>query len=73
MIFLVIQDCGQPASIAGGNVDFNLTLNGSIATYTCNEGYNLTGPEVRTCLTDVTQIPGTWSDSPPICTGIFYI
>lgn len=36
---------------------------GSVANYSCNEGYNLEGVETRTCLQD-----GSWSGDPPVCT-----
>ena len=43
-----------------------MTVNGSdvfsIATYTCNEGFGLTGVSSRVCQTN-----GVWSDSPPVC------
>ena len=66
----MIQDCGPPTSIENGEVEYGLTLNGSVATYTCSEGYILMGPESITCLTDVTMISGSWSASPPVCKGL---
>ena len=67
--FPVIQDCGPPPRVNNGYVDFNLTLNGSFATYTCNEGFNLAGPLNLSCLNDIAMIDGAWSDTPPVCNG----
>ena len=65
----MIQDCGPPAGIENGYLDYDLTLNGSVATYSCNEGYILTGEDSVTCLTNVTMILGEWSGGPPVCNG----
>ena len=46
-----------------GVVSFNTTVN-SVATYSCNTGYTLTGDDMRTCLET-----GVWSGSAPTCTG----
>ena len=35
---------------------------GSVATYTCNDGYVLVGDSTRTC-----QATGTWSGEDPQC------
>ena len=49
-------DYSQP--VAGrGDTEF-----GSVATYTCNTGYDLTGESKRTC-----QATGTWSGKEPKC------
>ena len=34
----------------------------AVATYSCNEGYNLTGDEIRTC-----QGSGQWDGAAPNC------
>ncbi len=39
---------------------------GSIAIYSCNSGYTLTGRSIRVCLTG-----GRWSRSPTTCQGEF--
>jgi hypothetical protein len=56
-------DCYQPAGILNGWVNATYTIWGSIASYTCNSGYSMTGAFTRTCQSD-----GTWSGTPPICT-----
>ena len=38
---------------------------GTVATYTCNQGFNLQGESQKTCLTN-----GTFSGTAPICTMI---
>ena len=48
---------------AGGIVAAATLTAGSLATYTCNVGYQMTGAMTRTCQTD-----GTWSGAAPTCT-----
>ena len=57
-----LVDCGDLMEPANGEVDFTTTYGGSVATYSCNEGYVLCGSENRTC-----QSSGSWSGSPPEC------
>ncbi|XP_052280910.1 sushi, von Willebrand factor type A, EGF and pentraxin domain-containing protein 1-like [Dreissena polymorpha] len=58
-----INDCGNLTQPQHGNVD---TSNGitylSIAVYSCNVGYTLSGNVSRLCYAN-----RTWSDQPPIC------
>ena len=44
---------------------------GSVATYSCDQGYALVGQITRTCedTSGGTVITGTWSNSPPSCQG----
>jgi hypothetical protein len=56
-------DCYQPAGILNGRVNATYTIWGSIASYTCDSGYSMTGSFTRTCQSD-----GTWSGTPPTCT-----
>ena len=53
-----ITDCGSDFSIADGHVNFTglATTYGERIPVSCNEGYELVGEEVITCLAD-----GTWS------------
>ncbi len=37
---------------------------GTVASYTCNTGYMLTGDVIRVC-----EVTGDWSGSEPTCTG----
>ena len=59
-VFLV--RCPNLCDPNNGAVDFYDTTVGSVAMYTCNEGFNLSGAVNRDC-----QANGTWSPSEPIC------
>ena len=45
-----------------GNIDITVTTPGATVTYSCNSGYRLDGPMMRTCMDN-----GSWSGSDPIC------
>ena len=60
----VIMDCGLLENPENGQVEFTDTIEESVATYTCAEGYNLEGQSERTCMSD-----GEWSPSEPTCEG----
>ena len=45
-----------------GSVSFSTTIFTSIASYSCDTGYNLVGVNQRTC-----TAAGTWSDGEPTC------
>ena len=45
-----------------GVVEFTSTIFGSIATYTCNEGFVLNGNKKREC-----TVTGKWSGIEPSC------
>ena len=62
LVFSSVGSCGKPedipdAIVSGSSYNYMDTLN-----YTCSKGYQLDGPETRTCLHD-----GKWSSS-PTCT-----
>ena len=57
-------DCGPLGDPANGEVSLSSIMINSVATYSCNTGYTLTGDDMRTCLET-----GLWSGSEPICTG----
>ncbi|XP_075471317.1 complement component receptor 1-like protein isoform X2 [Ascaphus truei] len=57
--------CGIPENIENGKVEITNTLFNSTATYSCQEGYFLTGAALRQCTAD-----GQWSDSAPTCLPI---
>ena len=59
---LVAVDCEDLEDPKYGLVDFSTTIFGSIATYSCDKGFQLIGKEVRQCL-----INGKWSDEAPVC------
>lgn len=62
-------DCNSLPSPANGMVDLSpSTMFGSTAVYSCNEGYELNGINMRECESD-----GDWSLSAipdPICEGM---
>ena len=59
-----VVDCGSLDNPGNGVVSFTATTYNSVATYSCNTGYTLTGDDMRTC-----QSSGVWSGSEPTCTG----
>ena len=62
----IIVNCGDLNDPNNGQVSLNGTILGSIATYTCDPGFNLTGDMERTC-----QANGDWSGSEPVCQSQF--
>ena len=61
------MDCGTLPDTANGQVTLNAgTAMGQTATYRCNTGYNLVGESTRTC-----QDTGEWSESTPVCEGVY--
>ena len=67
LVYLILEpvvDCGQLQSIAFGAVGAVSTTEDSVAVYTCENGYQLIGTSVRTCLSS-----GLWSGIPPVCTS----
>ena len=61
-----IQQCGVPGSPANGRVNFLTQDVGSIASYSCDNGFSLVGEKFRECQSNL-----QWSDSVPICTRKF--
>ena len=59
-----VVDCGLMDNPGNGVVSFTATTYNSVATYSCNTGYTLTGDDTRTC-----QSSSLWSGSEPTCTG----
>ena len=62
---IVIVECDALSDPVNGTVRVTGTGVGDTATYTCDEGYGLSGNRIRTC-----QSTGEWSGSPPTCEGI---
>ena len=42
---------------------------GTVATFTCNTGFRLSGDMMRTCGGDGSSQSGEWSGSSPVCVG----
>ena len=59
---LQVIDCGSLNPPQNGEVQFDSTVFGSIATYQCNRGFRLQGSEARTC-----QENSKWSGREPMC------
>ena len=57
-----VVDCGMLPSISNGEVSQLSTTVGSVATYSCNDGFDLVGQSSRSCLASK-----RWSGSPPTC------
>ena len=62
-MFICLVDCGHPGTPRNGSVMFDDTLEGSVATYTCDFGFGLVGDSERTC-----QFDQTWTGTEPTCT-----
>ena len=68
-------DCGNLTAPEDGQIAFTpgvvMTIEtglNAVANYTCNEGYNLLGDEMRTC-----QVDGQWAGAEPTCTCKFTV
>ena len=59
---MVCTDCEAPEAPTDGTVIAPTTTYESVANYSCNTGYNLTGDASRTCGAD-----GAWNGSLPTC------
>ena len=59
---VVITDCGFPDAPLLGLLLLDNIVIGSVATYSCNEGFVLLGNQNRTCLPN-----GEWSGETPAC------
>lgn len=64
VLFAAVIDCGALESPVHGQVKAQETKFHSVATYSCNMGYVLTGDEIRICIET-----GHWSGSAPACTS----
>ena len=61
-IAFIVIDCGHPGDIENGNVTFTTTTFGSIATYSCEDGYYPDRYPSRFC-----DQFGNWSGNVPTC------
>ena len=59
--------CGDPGSVANGNVIYTDNVVGSRVRVECNAGFLLNGKPERVCLSD-----GHWSGGLPTCEGTAY-
>ena len=58
------KNCGELALDDGSVVYSSGTTYNSVATYSCDEGYELVGDTTRQCGAD-----GQWTGAKPQCTG----
>jgi len=72
VLFTVRQDCGPLEDPENGMVVVSpSTLDGSVATYSCNVGFDLGGFPTRTCRLNPPTIPGVWDGEEPTCIRMF--
>ena len=67
----VLVDCGDPGTPVNGNRNFTDTLEGSIVTYTCYDGFVLVGNSTQTC--ELTPDGAFWSYDRPQCRHMIII
>ena len=60
----VVTYCDEPETLENGIVTLYGRMTGSVATYSCHDGYLLNGDPTRVCLGD-----GSWSGIDSTCTG----
>ncbi|EYB92205.1 hypothetical protein Y032_0197g1595 [Ancylostoma ceylanicum] len=60
-----VVDCERPPSIPNGSVSVALTIYGSVANYTCQDGYRLIGHATVSC-----GSKGVWEPAIPVCYDI---
>ena len=62
----IVPTCGQLSGPVNGALSLSSGVSeGSVATYTCNPGFTLTGSVTRTCTSD-----GGWTPAAPVCLRI---
>lgn len=58
-------ECLVPPVVLNGRLDFKDLKLGSVIRYMCNDGYELSGLEVRRCLANL-----TWEGNEPVCSPV---
>ena len=68
-VFTISGACSDLPPLINGGITYEAGSGNSrpIATYTCDNGYTVTGGSFRVCQND-----GTWSGSAPTCQGEFH-
>ena len=61
----VTGDCSALFNPVNGMVQMSGDIQGSMATYSCNNGFTLLGQNTRRCNNKM------WSGNPPVCQGIY--
>ena len=67
IIFISITECRPFTAPDNGDIECSLGDDGQpslgdTCTFTCDNGYKLSGSVIRSC-----QIDGSWSDTEPVC------
>ena len=60
-------NCGMPVVPEHGLVSYNDTWSGSVANYSCEEGFTVQGSQSVVC-----SVEGEWLNHPN-CTSIYYL
>ena len=63
--------CPTLSDPTNGQVNVSTHTVGSVATYTCNKGYILTGAEISMCVQYGTT--GQWTPEEPTCGKLFVL
>ena len=63
-IIVLARNCGELSNSDNGGVTYSDTIYQSVATYSCDAGFDLVGDRTRTCSAE-----GTWTGSQPECRG----
>ena len=61
---LIVDFCASLSAPENGNVDASVRTVGSVATYSCDNGFLINGEPQRNC-----QMDGMWSGEAPTCLG----
>ena len=62
-----VVDCGSLSHPTNGLVMFSMSTFGAMATYMCDEGFNLIGNSTQLCLAN-----GSWEGTVPTCQSKIY-
>ena len=65
MLFITVINCGGICDPDNGTVLISSSTEGGVATYFCDDGYELEENTSRECLPD-----GQWSGNEAVCKGI---
>ena len=60
----ITGDCSALSNPVNGMVQMTGDIQGSMATYSCNNGFTLMGQNTRMCDNKM------WTGNPPVCQGI---
>ena len=61
---IAIFECEGLSNPENGEVSFNRTVPGSVASYSCNVNFTLSGNSYQMC-----GLNGSWSGEAPVCVG----